>query len=160
MRRLTLTGVETLNEEDSKRIFDEVYKDHNKNYHYLAFDRQLTGFSPLGTFVKDNELIVKNESKIMELLLDNRQVMSLYPLENLTLYPIIKINDVEYEIEFYNADKHFRDIASINDELYKTPYLFVDFGHGANNFNEELILNKLRELLSNCKILKEIYLEC
>ena len=96
----------------------------------------------------------------MEILLDNRQVMSIYPLENLTLYPIIKINDVEYEIEFYNIDKHFRDIASINDELYKTPYLFVDFGHGANNFNEELILNKLRELFSTCKILKEIYLEC
>lgn len=159
MRKLTLNSYEKLNKKETARITDLVYEKHDKDFHYLAFDRQLTGYSYLGTFVMKNADLVNNEDQIMKSLLERKEVCSLYPKEKLTLYPVTPTGLYgEYELILDNIDKHFEDILKLNDEVYKTKYLFVDFGHGAENYDEELLINKIKELLRKSKLLEAAYL--
>ena len=151
MRKLTLNSYEKLNKKETDKIYDLVYENHDKNFHYLAFDRQLTGYSYLGTFVMKNADLVNNEDQIMKSLLERKEVCSLYPITTTGLYG-------EYELILDNIDKHFEDILKLNDEVYKTKYLFVDFGHGAENYDEELLINKIKELLKKSKLLEAAYL--
>lgn len=159
MRQLKINEILELNEEKTREISRLVFEEHSKDVHYLAFDRQLTGFSPLGSFLTKNEKIRENENKIMEIFLEKKEVCSLYPLEFLTLFPIELLNNNEYRIIYDNIDKDFKDILELNDKTYKTKYLYVDFGHGANNFDEELLFKYLRKLLEMSKILEAIYIE-
>ena len=160
MRILTLNSNKRLSQKETDRINDLVYEKHDKDFHYLAFDRQLTGFSSLGSFVMKNEELVKNEGLIMKSLFEKKEVCSLYPKEKLTLYPTQIADDLygRYELVLDNIDKYFEDILKLNDEVYKTKYLFVDFGHGAENFDEELIVQKLKDLLVKSNILETIYI--
>ncbi len=160
MYELTKDSVIDLRDEERKAIFEHVYDKPDKNYHYLAFDRQFGGYSPLNVYVTNHDAsIMRNEKDIFEKLLAKREVCSLYPKLNLTLYPLTKLDGSEYEIDLENIDKHFEDILELNDKVYKTKYLFVNFGHGASNFNQELIFEKLRGLLEKSKMLKGIYIE-
>ncbi len=159
MRILTLNSYEKLNKKETARITDLVYEKHDENFHYLAFDRQLTGYSYLGTFVMKNADLVNSEDQIMKSLLERKEVCSLYPKEKLTLYPITPTGLYgKYELILDNINKHFEDILKLNDEVYKTKYLFVDFGHGAENFDEGLIVQKLKDLLVKSNILETIYI--
>ncbi len=160
MYKLTKYELIHLSNDERDRIFDRVYNKKDNNYHYLAFERQLGGYSPIHTFISNrDESIMRNEKDIFETLLAKREVCSLYPRLNLTLYPVTKIENSEYEIDLENIDKHFADILELNDEKYKTKFLFVNFGQGATNFNQKLIIKKLRELYKKSKILQAIYIE-
>ena len=139
--------------EDLNNVFNDVFENHNTNYHYLAFDRQIAGFSPLGTFVKD-ETIRQNEANIIGELIKRQEVCSLYPKLNLTLYPIQKITNVDYVVDLKNIKKHFKDILDLNDNVYKTKYMFVDYGHGAQNMDKTLVEKHLRALLKKASFLK------
>lgn len=160
MRILTLNSNKRLSQKETDRINDLVYEKHDKDFHYLAFDRQLTGFSSLGTFVMNNEELVKNEDLIMKSLFEKKEVCSLYPKEKLTLYPTQIGDDLygRYELVLDNIDKHFEDILKLNDNVYKTKYLFVDFGHGAENYDEKLLITKIKELLKKSELLEAVYL--
>ena len=160
MYELTKDGVLYLSDEEAKAVFDRVYHKADKNYHYLAFDTQFGGYTPLNVFVTNNNpSIMEHEEAIFKSLLAKKEVCSLYPKLNLTLYPLTKLTDSGYEIDMNGIDKHFADILELNDNTYKTKYLFVNFGQGASNFDQELVLMKLRQLLEKSKLLKKIYIE-
>lgn len=159
MRKITKTGIENLSSEESERIFNLVYKEHSGDFHYLAFDRQLKGFSPLGTFLLDYPDILEKESEIIAALLDRQEVESLYPKAKLSLYPVTKIDGPQYYLDMDNCEKHFADVLKLNDTVYKTKYIYVYFGHGAENFDEALLIQKLSELLSKSQTLEAIYIE-
>ncbi len=162
MRKLTENGI--IEAENKAPFTHEYIKSHNKDLHYLAFDRQLSGFSPLGYFFYENEDIRSNEKEIIDALIAKKEVCSLYPKAVLTLYPIEKVEEGNgYNIVLENIEKHFADILYLNDEVYKTKYMFVDFGHGANNLqntdNYNLVLESLRKLKQKSKILQEIFID-
>lgn len=160
MYRLTKYGCVSLDETEAKKLHNLIFDKADKNYHYLAFDRQFGGYSPLNVFIMENQPeMLKEEQNVFETLLAKKEVCSLYPKLNLTLYPLIKLEGTNYELDLENIDKHFGDILELNDRVYKTKYLFVDFGHGADNFNQELILDKLRELFNKSNILEDIFIE-
>ena len=160
MYELTKNGVAALNESESKTVDHHVYEEDDKNYHYLAFDRQFGGFSPLNCYVNKHEpSLLKKEKAVFTTLLAKREACSFYPTLNLTLYPLTKLEGADYEIDLANVNKHFADILELNDKVYKTKYLFVNFGHGASNFDQGLILGKLGELLKKSKVLEKIYIE-
>ncbi|MBP5574145.1 MAG: hypothetical protein J6X50_00115 [Bacilli bacterium] len=157
MKQLTLNDCVLLNEQEQKRI-ENLIGNHDKNFHYLAFDRQLHGFSPLGSFLGDARDILAKEQEIMDSLIEKQEVCSLYPRVLLTLYPIRRIDYERYELELNNISKHFTDILELNDQVYKTKYLFVDFGHGAANFDQDLLYEMLRNLLRKSNLLEAIYI--
>ena len=159
MRRITKNGIEDLNHEEGQRIFDLVYSENSDDFHYLAFDRQLSGFSPLGSYILNYPALKEKENEIITALLERQEVESLYPIAKLSLYPVTQINDTKYYLDMENYKKHFADILELNDNVYKTKHLFVDFGHGAENFDEALVIQQLRELLSKSSILDVVYLE-
>ena len=117
------------------------------------------GFSPLGSFLGDARDILEKEQEIMDSLIEKQEVCSLYPRVNLTLFPIRRIDYERYELELNNISKHFTDILKLNDKVYKTKYLFVDFGHGASNFDQDLLFEMLRNLLRKSDFLEAIYIE-
>ena len=47
--------------------------------------------------------------------------------------------------------KHFADILKLNDEVYKTKYMYVDLGHGAKNMD---IKSKIIFSWYNCNFIK------
>ena len=159
MRKITMSGIETLSDAENQRIFDLVYNGNNGDFHYLAFDRQLAGFSPLGTYISNYPSIKEKENEIIAALINRNEVESLYPDAKLSLYPVTQIEGSQYSLDMANYEKHFSDILELNDTVYKTKNLFVYFGHGAENFNEDLVIQQLRELLSKSTILENIYLE-
>ena len=156
MRKIMMNGIEKMSSEESERIRKSL---HDDDYHYLAFDRQLSGFSPLGTYLLDYPDIREKENEIMAALLERQEVESLYPVAKLSLYPVTRIAGSEYSLDMANYEKHFADILQLNDSVYKTKYLYVDFGHGADNFDEPLVIQQLSELLSKSSVLKAIYIE-
>ena len=83
----------------------------------------------------------------------------MYPKLKLTLYPLSKINDSSYSIDLDGIDKHFADILELNDKVYKSKFLLVNFGHLPDNFNQELLVTKIIELLEKSLILEEVYFE-
>lgn len=160
MYRLTNDDLVVLSEEESRKLFEIVHSKESKDFHYLAFDRQLSGYSPLNVYIhSNNKEVLNDERDIINSLLKRKEVCSLYPKLNLSLYPMTKLNGCDYEIDLDNIDKHFADILKLNDDVYKTKYMWVDFGHGANNFDQELVLKHLRNLLQKSKILEDIYIE-
>ena len=160
MYRLTDNDVVYLDDSEFKKIHDAVYVRNDSNYHYLAFDRQLGGYSPLNVYVTNADASIMNdEEDIIKSLLARREICSLYPRLKLSLYPLTRLEGSEYDLDLENIDKHFADILKLNDEVYKTKYMFVNFGHGASNYNKELLLKHLRELKKKSKILEEIYIE-
>ena len=159
MRKITKSGIESLSKEEHDLIYNLVYEDHSDDFHYLAFDRQLSGFSPLGTFVDNYPDLKKKENEIIAALVERQEVESLYPVAKLSLYPVTKIDGPQYYLDMDNCEKHFADILELNDSVYKTKYIFVYFGHGAENFDESLLIHQLSELLSKSKMLEAIYIE-
>jgi len=159
MRKISINGFEDLSTEDGQRIFDLVYNEHSDDFHYLAFDRQLSGFSPLGTYILNYSALKEKENEIMTSLLERQEVVSLYPVAKLSLYPLTQNDGTQYYLDMDHYEKHFADILELNDTVYKTKNLFVDFGHGAENFDEALVIQQLRELLAKSSILDAIYLE-
>lgn len=159
MRKITNIGIEELGKEESDRIYDMVFEEHSDAFHFLAFDRQLTGMSPLGTYLRNYPIILENESKIISDLVERQEVESLYPKAKVSLYPVTKIDESHYSLDMANYVKHFADILELNDTIYKTKYLFVDFGHGADNFDEKLVVDQLCELLTKSKILEAIFID-
>lgn len=159
MRQITKNGIDDLSNEENQRIFDLVYNEHSDDFHYLAFDRQLSGFSPLGTYILNFPDLREKEHEIISALLDRQEVESLYPVAKLSLYPVTQIDGSKYYLDMTNYEKHFADILELNDNVYKTKNLFVDFGHGAENFDEALVIQQLRELISKSKLLEAVYLE-
>ena len=138
----------------------EEYDIVDKNFHYLAFAYHFGGYDPLNEYVtKINPSVSNDEQPIFETLLKKQEVCTLYPMLNLTLYPFKNINDGNFEPDLKNIDKHFADILKINDEVYKAEKMYVHFGQGLTNFNQELVFQKLRELLNKSKYLKDIYFE-
>lgn len=93
------------------------------------------------------------------MLIKKREACSFYPRLKLTLYPLTKLCGSDYEIDLEYIDKHFEYILELNDNHYKTKFLFVNFGHGASNFNQKLVLEHLDTLLKRSKMLKDIYIE-
>ena len=159
MRKITLNGIEKIDSKEYDRIFTLVFKEHSADFHYLAFDRQLSGFSPLGTYILDYPVIKAKEDEIMAALVERKEVESLYPEAKLSLYPVTKIDGPEYSLDLENCEKHFADILELNDAVYKTKYLYVDFGHGAENFDEALLIEKFSELLAKSNVLEAVYIE-
>lgn len=159
MRKIAKNGIEVLSNEENERIHNLVYKEHSDDFHYLAFDRQLGGFNPLAVFIGDYPDICKRGDEIMAALLEKQEVESLYPVAKLSLYPVTKIDGPDYSLDMANYEKHFADILELNDTVYKTKNLIVYFGHGADNFDESLVTQQLKELLSKSKILEAIYIE-
>lgn len=159
MRRITKNGIETLSVEEYQQIHNLVYTENSGDFHYLAFDRQLSGFSPLGTFLLNYPDIRDNESEIISELLKRKEVESLYPKAKISLYPVTQIVESRYSLDMANYEKHFADILELNDTVYKTKNLIVDFGHGADNFDESLIIQQLSNLLLKSKLLEAVYLE-
>ena len=160
MKKIIMNGIEELSKEENDHIFNLVYEKHSDAFHYLAFDRQLSGFSPLGTYIQNYPELKEKEGEIIAALIDHQEVESLYPVAKLSLYPVTQIDGAQYYLDMVNYEKHFADILELNDNVYKTQHLVVDFGHGAENFDEALVIQQLRELLSKSQILEDVYLEC
>lgn len=159
MRKITRNGVEILSKEESEHIYNLVYDELSEDFHYLAFDRQLNSFSPLGVYTSRFPALMENENEIIAALVDHQEVESLYPVAKLSLYPVTKIVDARYSLDLDNCEKHFADILKLNDTVYSTKYLFVDFGHVADNFDEVLLIKHLSELLSKSNLLEVVYLQ-
>ena len=159
MRRITLNGIEVLSNEESDRIRKLLCTEHSDDFHYLAFDRQLGGFNPLAAYVGNYPAICERGDEIMAALVEKQEVESLYPVAKLSLYPVTKIDGPEYSLDMANYEKHFADILKLNDTVYKTKYIYVYFGHGAENFDESLLIQKLSELLPKSNTLEAIYIE-
>ena len=158
MRKITKNGIEVLSSAEEHRIIELVDTEHSDDFHYLAFDRQLTGFSPLCSYLSKYQDILDKENEIIAALENKQEVESLYPKAKVSLYPVTKIEGPKYYLEMANYEKHFSDILELNDKYYKTKFLFVDFGHGAENFDESLVIQQLRDLLSKSSVLEAIYL--
>ena len=160
MKEVTLNGIIELSEKEDA-IVQKLRDAHSKNLHYFAFDMSLSAFSRLGSWLTKNRELHDNSNVIINALCEKGEVCSLYPSEKLTLYPIKKVIGGGYEIDFTNNDKNFEDILELNDNTYKTEYMIVDFGHIANNFNDNycLIIESLKELLDKSDRLKAIYLD-
>lgn len=161
-----MNGIEVLSKEESDRVFDLAFNEYSDDYHFLAFDRQLAGFSPLGTYIQNHPKLIENhpdliekEDKFISKLIDKQEVGSFYPDAKLSLYPVTQIDGPKYYLDVANYEKHFADILELNDTVYKTKNLFVDFGHGAENFDEALVIEQLRELLSKSKLLEAVFVE-
>ena len=159
MRKITKNGIESLSNEEHDRIFKSVYEEPGEDFHYLAFDRQLGGFSPLGVYIHNYPALGENEKEIIAALVEKQEVESLYPVAKLSLYPVTKIDGPEYYLDLDNCEKHFADILELNDTVYRTKNLIVDFGHVANNFDEALLIQKLTELLSKSNLLEAVYIQ-
>ena len=159
MYKLTENGVIELSDAENKNVSDDIYAKKNKDYHCLAFDKQLSGYTPLNTYiVSNNPDVLKDEEGIITSLLERKEVCSLYPKLNLSLYPITKLEGDKFEIDLDNIEKHFADILKLNYEVYKTKYLWVSFGQDVKNFDQGLFLKHLRRLLKESKLLKDIYI--
>ena len=159
MRIITKNGIENLSKEENDRIFKLVYEDHSDDFHYLAFDRQLGGFNPLAAYVEKYPAIYEREDEIIAALVEKKEVESLYPVAKVSLYPVTQIDGPKYSLDMANYEKHFSDILKLNDTVYKTKNLIVYFGHGAENFDETLVIQQLSELLSKSNLLEAIYIE-
>ena len=160
MQKVTVNGVIEAPESENE-IVQNCLSSHSKDLHYLAFDRQLFGFSPLGSWLSESKNLIGKSEEIFNELCKKREVCSLYPEENLTLYPIIKVEEGNfYNIDLNNIEKNFNDILELNDKHYKTKYMVVDFGHTPNNLNANygLIIESLQSLLKKSKKLEAIYL--
>ena len=107
MRKITLNGIEKIDSKEYDRIFTLVFKEHNDDFHYLAFDRQLSGFSPLGTYILDYPVIKAKEDEIMAALVERKEVESLYPEAKLSLYPVTKIEGSQYFLDLENYVKQY-----------------------------------------------------
>ncbi len=157
MYTLTKNGFTRLSDTEDKRVFTEIYEKNDKNYHYLSFDRQLRGFCPIDCFLGHAKPeLLKEERKVIETLLKRKEVCA-FPDIKLSLYPLDEIDGYDYYLDFNNIEKHFKDLLTLNDEIYNTPYLYVYLGHGASNFDGELLKKYLTDLLSKSKKLKIIY---
>lgn len=159
MRKIAKNGIEVMSDDEKQRVFDSVYNEHSDDFHYLAFDRQLSGFSPLGTYTQNYPALKEKESEIISALVERQEVESLYPVAKLSLYPVTQVDGAQYSLDMANYEKHFADILKLNDTIYKTKYLLADFGHGADNFDESLVIQQLSELLSKSELLEAIYIE-
>ena len=159
MRKITINGIVSLSPEDGESIHNLVYEEHSDDYHYLAFDRQLGGFNPLAVYIGNYPAIYERRDEIMAALVEKQEVESLYPVAKLSLYPVTRIDGAEYSLDMDNYEKHFADILKLNDAVYKTRNLIVYFGHGAENFDEALVIQQLSELLSKSKMLEAVYIE-
>lgn len=157
MKRLTLTGAEQLTDQQEKELFDLIYNQHSPRVHYLAFDRQLFGYSPLGCYLMDYVDIMNNNDRVFADLQARAEVCSFYPRLPLSLYPV-RLERNDYYIDLANIDRHFADILELNDKVYKTDTLAVDFGHGPANMDIELVLSRLRKLLEQSALLKQAYI--
>jgi len=168
MIEITKDNIIKLDEVESSKV-EALVKNWDGNVHYLLFDKQLYGFSPVSCYLgaapeekKDyiyNNIICKND-EIFDSIIERKEVCSLYePKGNITLslYPI-RFTEKGYEILLEKVDGCFNGILELNDDYYKTSVMFVDFGHGADNMDKDMIINKLRELLNKSKVLKNIYL--
>ena len=162
MEKITLNGVEQV-EEQERHTIQSLLDAHSKSLHYLAFARQLYGNNPLNSWIKENSEIMDRQEQIINDLIEKKEVCSLYPQERLTLYPIEKDNSSQgYHADLSNNDKNFDLILHYNDDIYKTEYLVVDFGHleFINQQDFDLIIVSLQNLLKKSKRLKGIYIEC
>ncbi|SDY38621.1 hypothetical protein SAMN02910264_02137 [Ruminococcaceae bacterium YAD3003] len=159
MRKITNNGIEKLSKEEHDKILNLVFEERSDDFHFLAFDRQMNGFNPLSVYVGNYPAICERKDEIMAALVGKQEVESLYPDAKLSLYPVTWIDGTEYSLEMTNYEKHFADILELNDTIYKTKNLIVYFGHGAENFDEALVIQKLSELLSKSKMLEAIYIE-
>jgi hypothetical protein len=159
MRKITNNGIEVLSKEENDRILKLVYEEHCDDFHYLAFDRQLEGFNPLAVYIGNYPAIIERKDEIMAALVEKQEVESLYPVAKLSLYPVTRIDGPEYSLDMANYEKHFADILKLNDNVYKTKNLIVYFGHGADNFDESLVIQQLSEMLSKSKMLEAVYIE-
>ncbi len=159
MRKITNNGIEVLSKEENDRIFKLVYEEHSDDFHYLAFDRQIGGFNPLAVYAGNFPAICERGDEIMAALIEKQEVESLYPVAKLSLYPVTQIDGPKYSLDMANYEKHFADILKLNDTVYKTKNLIVYFGHGADNFDESLVIQQLSEMLLKSKMLVAVYRE-
>ncbi len=141
----------------------EYIQSHNKDLHYLSMENGLGGFSPLGSFLGKHKDIMGKEREIMATLIAKKEVCSLYPQERLTLYPIEKLED-GYNVLMENMDKHFADILELNDNFYKTKYMYVDFWQREakklkDDANFHLMVAYLVALKKKSKYLQEIFFD-
>lgn len=160
MEKVTLNGVEQISEQEAATM-RALINAHSKDVHYLAFARQLYGFSPLNAWIKDNDVIMDKQQEIINKLLEKKEVCSLYPSERLSLYPIEMDDSANgYHIDLSNSDKNFADILEINDNIYKSKYLVVDFDHleFIKKDDFETVITSLQDLLKKSKKLKDIYI--
>ena len=141
MEKVTLNGVEQISEQEIDTI-RALIDAHSKDVHYLAFARQLYGFSPLNAWVKDNDVIMDKQQEIIDKLLEKKEVCSLYPSERLSLYPIEMDDSANgYHIDLSNNDKNFTDILKFIKK--------DDF---------ETVITSLQDLLKKSKKLKNVYI--
>ena len=95
--------------------------------------------------------------KIMKRLIKGHVPVSLYPVENVTLYPFISLENHEIEIEPNNIKRNFKIILNYEDIDDKCPYMFVEFGSKIKNANKEVLIDELKDLLTKSKYLQTIY---
>ena len=145
-----------LSYEETVKIFNEVYEKHSPDFHYLAFYDGIFGFSPLGSYL-ERKSVMKDKDKIMRRLMKGHVPVSLYPVENVTLYPFIPLGDHEIEIETNNIKRNFKIILNYQDIDDKCPYMFVEFYSKIKNVSKEALIEELKDLLNKSKTLKTIY---
>ena len=158
MEKVTLSGVERVDVREEEKI-KGLINAHGKDVHYLAFARQLYGFSPLGTWLSNNAELKDMSDEIINALIGKKELCSLFPKEKLTLYPMKKVAPGDdYYMDLADNDRNFADILYLNDNVYKTEYLAVDFDHleTIQKHDYELIISSLQDLLKKSKKLKEI----
>lgn len=104
MRKIAKNGIEVLSSEEEHRILELVDTEHSDDFHYLAFDRQLTGFSPLCSYLSKYQDILDKENEIIAALENKQEVESLYPKAKVSLYPVTKIEGPKYYLEMANYE--------------------------------------------------------
>ena len=159
MEKVTLNGVEQISEQEAATM-RALINAHSKDVHYLAFADKFKAYSSFSCWITRNIAVMSREREIIDDLLEKKELYSVFPDEKLSLYPIEIFSDFSYHADLSNNDKNFERILELNDGVYKTKYLFVDFVDliEINKQDFELIIFSLQDLLKRSKKLKSIYI--
>lgn len=165
LKELYLNNVVELSQDQADKIYNDVFADKNKNYHYIVFGKEF-GFVPVDSFLSDVEEFKNADksdiyNKLISALSQRKEVCSLYPKANLSFYPWEDFSqDIQSaKLDITNIDKHFEDLLYLNDKVLKTPFIYVDFSTAPITFDRELLYKYFRELIKKSAILKHVYID-
>lgn len=165
LKELFLNNVKELSQEQADKIYNDVFADKNKDYHYIVFGKDF-GFVPVDSFLSEVEEFKTSDkpdiyNKLISALSQRKEVCSLYPKANLSFYPWEDYSQSTQtaRLDIKNIDKHFEDLLYINDKVLRTPFIYVDFSTAPINFDRELIYRHFRELMKRSAVLKHIYID-
>lgn len=165
LKELFLNNVVELSQEQADKIYNDVFADKNKDYHYIIFGKDF-GFVPVDSFLSDVEEFKDADksdiyNKLISELSQRKEVCSLYPKANLSIYPWEDYSQTNQtaRLDIKNIDKHFADLLYLNDKVLRTPFIYVDFSTAPINFDREFLYKYFRELMEKSAILKHVYID-